>query len=385
MAMFLPTLTPTWAWIGFLIGSNIHGRHDFDRRDLVASHSSAFDNDQVSATINSDLIKFGFDADEAEKLRAGFHAAVDQFDDNEDESRKLLSDILGKVLDHADVETIDGSLDVLGEKFDGLIPRSVDTTSGSKDSVKPGHIIITESTDSDSDNDLAPRDLDLSMTEIMATWLDSIESLHAGDGLIPDALKETPHDHKHDGHGSKPEKREEATDHSVPEPVEPEQKPDQNEPSVERPTPTLPPGVTMLFLEKFKAMGLLDNPTARPATTPKDIFHVMSLARKLNGTDARSLPDSERAAAKLEFLAKLKTMGLLEKPKGKRFMTIEEFYQYMSSHARKPEGTPDLNKTLPSEIDAPVGVEPVHVPESQGFPHQEISPRSSGLRLPGYY
>jgi hypothetical protein len=367
MAFLLnPTsLGAIYAW--FAIGSNIHGKHD--RRDLTTSHSSAFDNDQASATINSDLTKLGFDADDSEKFRAGYHAVVDQFDDDEDESRELLSDVLGKVISNADIDTVDGSLDILGEKLHELLPRGVDTTTGSKEGVKPGHIIITESTDSDSDNDLAARDLDLSVAEFMATWIEH--------GPIPDAPKKTPHDHKHDGHGSKPEKREEPADNSVPEPVEPEQKLDQNEPPVERPTPTLPPGVTAPLLEKAKAMGLLNNKTVRPAATPKDIFHALSLAQKLKDIDAQSLPNSERAAAKLLFLAKLKAMGLLERPKRKQVMTVEELIQYISLRARKHkfEGTPDLNKTLPSETDAPA---PVPVLEAQGSHTKRSVPEVPG-------
>jgi len=370
--MVLPLLLSAWspfhAWLGYMVGTNIAGKHDFDRRDLVTSHSPAFDNDQVSATINSDLTKLGFDADETQDFRAGFHAAVDQFDDDEDKSRELLSDVLSKVISNADIDTVDGSLDILGEKLHEILPRGVDTTTGSKEGVKPGHIIITESTDSDSDNDLAARDLDLSMAEFMATWIEH--------GPIPDAPKKTPHHHKHDGHGSKPEKREEATDNSAPGPVEPKQEPDQNEPPVERPTPTLPPGVTAPLLEKAKAMGLLKEKTVRPAATPKDIFHAFSLAQKLKDIDAQSLPDSERAAAKLLFLAKLKAMGLLEKPK-KRVMTIEEFYKYMFSHARKPQGTPDLNKTLPAKDDAPIP-EPVPVPEAQGSHTKRSVPEVPG-------
>jgi hypothetical protein len=377
--MVLPLILSAWspfhAWIGYMVGTNIAGKHDFDRRDLVTSHSPALNNDQVSATINSDLTILGFDADETQDFRAGFHAAVDQFDDDEDESRKLLSDILSKVISNADIDTVDGSLDILGEKLHELLPRGVDTTSGYKEGVKPGHIIITESTDSDSDsdNDLAPRDLDLSMAEFMATWIEH--------GPIPDAPKKTTHDHKHDGHGSKPEKREEATDNSAPEPVEPEQRLDQNEPPVERPTPTLPPGVTIPFLEKAKAMGLLKNKTVRPAATPKDIFHAFSLAQKLKDIDAQSLPDSERAAAKLLFLAKLKAMGLLDKPKRKPFMTLEDFQKYMLAHARKPEATTDLNKTLPSETDAPAGApipEPVPVSEAQGSHTKRSVPEVPG-------
>jgi len=157
--------------IGYVIGTNVHGHTDWFGK--IGSRSPAFGNDQASADINDALTKFGFDADEAESLRAGYHVAVDQFDDNADESRKLLSDVLLKVLNAPDVETIDSSLDTLGDKFDGLIPRDADTTAGSKDGVKPGHVFVTESAESaESVNDLSPHDkVHVSFAEAMATSL----------------------------------------------------------------------------------------------------------------------------------------------------------------------------------------------------------------------
>ena len=162
MVFFLPVLS---AFIWYMVASNIHDKADFDKRDLAASLSPAFDNDQVSATINNALAKAGFDAEEVELFRTGYHYAVDQFDGNEDELRQLLSVVLTKALDAPDVEKIDGALDVLGDKLDGILPRDVDTTSGSDDGVKTGHVITTDSTD--SDNDLVARDIGLA--EIVAT------------------------------------------------------------------------------------------------------------------------------------------------------------------------------------------------------------------------
>ncbi|KAM0705917.1 hypothetical protein Q7P35_007277 [Cladosporium inversicolor] len=360
--------------IVYLVASNVHGKVDFDKRDL----SSDLDNAQVSASINDAFAKAGFDAAEIEKIRSGYHVVVDEFDDNEDESRQLLSVALSKNLDAPDVEKIDGALYVLGDKFDKLIPRDVDTTtgsgSGSDDGVKTGHVIIIDSTD--SDDDLVARDLDLA--EIVATLVGDVQS---GKGPIPHALKKIPHDHAggHKDHGNHPEKREEATDHAGPQPVDDMKEsatPVQEE--LVRPTPT---DSLRSFFDKFKDMGLLDDANVQPhrVVSPADIFAQIA---KLNATTIQSLPENE--SAKLGFLAKLKAMGLLKKPRGKKVMTFEEFWQFLQDHTPKvnpvhhPE--PPVNSDAPTEVHEVVPVpEPSKesIPEAQGS-HSKRSVEVSG-------
>jgi hypothetical protein len=360
-----PFLIPVAA-IGYVIGTNVHGHTDlFGKRDLAVSRSPVFDNDQVSADINHALTTFGLDADEAKKFRAAYHVGADEFDDNEDESRKLLSDVLLKVLNAPDVEKIDSSLDVLGDKFDGLIPRDVDTTAGSKDGVRPGHVFITESTE--SVNDLAPRDAThVSFAEAMATWMDSMESLDAGNGPLPERLENKPKDD-----GSKPEKREEATDHAGPELVEPVKESDQNESPVEHPTPTESATLDP-FLEKF-------NSTGHRAATPEDarrIFaQIQTQIQKLNGTNPQSLTDRE--CAKLSFLAKLNAMGLLKKPTGRQVLTIEEVFERIQS--MKPKVSPELDTTpIPTAEDYTIPYKIVAVPVEQGSHSKRSVPKVPG-------
>jgi hypothetical protein len=343
--------------IGYVIGTNVHGHTDWF--DKIGARSPAFDNDQVSADINHALAEFGFDADEAKDFRAGYHVAVDQFDDNEDESRKLLSDVLLKVLNAPDVETIDGSLDTLGGKFDGLIPRDADTTAGSKDGVKPGHVIVTESTE--SVNDLAPRDkIHVSFPEAMATSLEASEamSMTSNDRVNLYAVEQI-HSDKDDGIH---EKREEGTDHADPELVEPIKEPVQNESPVEHPTPTSPVALHP-FLEKF-------NQTGHRAATPEDARRIFSQILKL-----QSLTDSE--LGKLKFLAKLNAMGLLKKPTGKRLLTVEEVFERIQSMRRKAD--PELNTTPTPTVDAPdANREPIPIPEAQGSHSKRSVPKVPG-------
>jgi hypothetical protein len=351
--------------IGFLIGTNVHGHTDWF--DKIGSRSPAFDNDQVSADINHALTKFGFDADEAKSLRAGYHVAVDQFDDNEDESRKLLSDVLLKVLNAPDVDTIDGSLDTLGDKFDGLIPRDADTTTGSKDGVKPGHVIVTES--AESVNNLAPRDdkIHVTFAEAMATFPEAAEamSMTSNDRANLYAVEQI-HSDKVDGIH---EKREEGTDHAGPELVEPVKEPVQNEPPVEHPTPIESPTL-IPFLEKFKAMGLLNNSTKHRAATPEDARRIFSAIQ-----NAQSLTDSERA--KLKFLAKLNAMGLLKKPKGKRVLTVEEVFERIQSMRRKVK--PELDTTPTPTAEGPtIPDKYIPVPEAQGSHSKRSVPKVPG-------
>jgi hypothetical protein len=348
------------AVLGYAIGSNVHGHTNaFGKRDLAVPRSPVFDNDKVSADINHALAEFGFDADEAKDFRAGYHVAVDQFDDNEDESRKLLSDVLLKVLNAPDVETIDGSLDVLGDKFDGLIPRDVDSTTGSKDGVKPGHVIVTESTE--SVNDLSPRDkIHVSFPEAMATFSEASEamSMTSNDRVNLYAVEQI-HSDKDDGIH---EKREEGTDHAGPELVEPVKEPVQNESPVEHPTPTAPVALHP-FLEKF-------NQTGHRAATPEDARRIFSQILKL-----QSLTDSE--LAKLKFLAKLNAMGLLKKPTGKRVLTIEEVFERIQSMKRK--ATPELNTTPTPTVDAPdANGEHIPIPEAQGSHSKRSVPKVPG-------
>lgn len=360
MFFFLPLGWEIFAALGYVLGSNIHGHTNaFGKRDLAVPRSPVFDNDQVSADINHALAEFGFDADEAKDFRAGYHVAVDQFDDNEDESRKLLSDVLLKVLNAPDVETIDGSLDTLGDKFDGLIPRDADTTAGSRDGVKPGHVIVTESTE--SVNDLAPRDkVHVSFPEAMATFLGASEamSMTSNDRVNLYAVEQI-HSDKNDGIH---EKREEGTDHAGPELVEPVKEPVQNESPVEHPTPTAPVALHP-FLEKF-------NQTGHRAATPEDARRIFSQILEL-----QSLTDSERA--KLSFLTKLNAMGLLKKPTGKRVLTIEEVFERIQSMRRK--ANTELNTTPTPTVDAPdANREPIPIPEAQGSHSKRSVPKVPG-------
>lgn len=355
------------AALGYVLGSNVHGHTNaFGKRDLAVPRSPVFDNDQVSADINHVLGEFGFDADEAKDFRAGYHVAVDQFDDNEDESRKLLSDVLLKVLNAPDVETIDGSLDTLGDKFDGLIPRDAETTAGSKDGVKPGHVIVTES--AESVNDLAPRDkIHVSFPEAMATFSEASEamSMTSNDRVNLYAVEQI-HSDKDDGIH---EKREEGTDHAGPELVEPAKEPVQNESPVEHPTPIESPTL-IPFLEKFKAMGLLNNPTKHRAATPEDARRIFSAIQ-----NAQSLTDSERA--KLKFLAKLNAMGLLKKPTGKRVLTVEEVFDRIQSMRRK--ANPELNTTpIPTAEGPTIPDKYIPVPEAQGSHSKRSVPKVPG-------
>lgn len=155
--------------IGYVVGSNVHGKHGSDKRDL----DSVFDSDKVSAAIDTAFAKAGFDDDEAEAFHAGYHVGVDEFDDKDDESRKMLSVVLSKAIDAADVEKVDDTLDILGDKLDGLFPRDIDTTDGSEADVK----------------DLP------SVTEMMATLVTT------GGKPIPSEKDRRKHAGKHDDHG----------------------------------------------------------------------------------------------------------------------------------------------------------------------------------------
>ncbi|GAB7328378.1 hypothetical protein MBLNU13_g00361t1 [Cladosporium sp. NU13] len=363
----------------FFVAAHIHGKVDFDKRDTIASRSPAFDSEKVSATINDAVAKAGFDADEAEAIRAGYHVAVDQFDDSEDESRKLMSDVLLKVLDDADVEKVGDALDVLGEKFDGLVPRDVDTTAGSKDDVKTEHIIVT-----DSSNDLASRDVP-TVFEIMATMTQ--EEGHSGKGPIPGIVKDGHDEHggRHDKRSSQPEERQEATDHAGPEPVElvkkfsPTKLPEPVDEENVRPTPT-EVLASHPFLAQFMEMGLLDNPDAPRAATAEDVGRILVLLSNPNSTKIpgsnSNLTDSDYA--RLNFLERLKEMGLLKQPKGKRIMTIEEVFQSWQDYSLKAKA--DRNTTLPSTaIDAPEKVqEKIPLPDYVVFHSKRSVPEVPG-------
>jgi hypothetical protein len=365
--------------IGYLIGSNVHGKH-IHARDLIAPHSSDFDNDKVSATINDALTKAGYDADEVGAIRAGFHIAVDQSDEKEDESRKLLSDVLLKVLDHSDVEKVDGALDVLGEKADGLVQRDVEATAGPKDGVKPAdHIVVTDSSD-----DLAARDLDYtSMAELMATM--TLAEGHIGNAWMPGSLKDPRDEHagKHDGHGSQPEKREESNDNTGPEPIEPGKEPERKDSpgpiDVDHPRPT-PTEVLAShpLLAQFLDMGYLDNPERPRAATAEDVVVIHTLLSKFNNTKlpGSNAPLTDRDRAKLNFLLKLKDMGLLKKPKGKRIMTMEELFQAWQKYSLKANA--DRNETLPSDGHAPIEHERIPIPVEQASHSKRAVPEVPG-------
>ena len=365
--------------LGYLIGSNVHGKH-IHARDLIAPRSSAFDNDKVSAAINDALTKAGFDADEAESIRAGYHVAVDQFDDNEDDSRKLLSDILLNVLDYDDAEKVDGALDVLGDKADELIPRDVDTTAGSKDDVKPNdHIIVT-----DSSNDLPSRDMDhMLMAELMATM--TLAEGHVGNAWMPGSLKDPRNEHagKNDDHGSQPAKREESIGHAGPEPAESVKKFDHSklpEPVDEEKVRPAPAEVLAShpLLAQLMDRGYLDNPDALRAATAEDVDVILSLVQNLNSTKPPGSDPSltDRDHAKLKFLFKLKEMGLLKKPKGKRIMTIEQFFQAWKRYSLKTNA--DRNEALPSNGHAPIDRERIPTPVMQASHSKRSVPEVPG-------
>ena len=333
------------AVIGAII-ANIHGKVDFGKRDLTASRSSAFDGDQISATINDALAKAGFDADEADSLLAGYHVAVDQFDDNEDESRKLLSDVLLKVLEQPDVEEVDGALDGLGDKADGLVPRDVDTTAGPNDGKKTGHVVVI-----DSSNGLAPRGRDSSVAtvpELMATL--TLEEGHSGKGPIPGFVPDGRDEHggKHDNIGSQLEKRKEATGNAGAGPLDSPERVDEEHLS---PTPTESLVSSHPLLAQFKEMGLFDNPDEPRAATAGDVGRILHLlthpnSTRLPGSDP-SLTDND--IAKLNFFERLKEMGLVKKPTGKRVMTTGEIFERLQDYMAK--ANIDRNTTLSTADD----------------------------------
>lgn len=335
----------TPATIGAII-ANIHGKADFGKRDLTASRSSAFDGDQVSATINDALAKAGFDADEAESLLAGYHVAVDQFDDDEDESRKLLSDVLLKVLEQPDVEKVDGALDVLGDKADGLVPRNVDTTAGPNDGKKAGRVVVI-----DPSHDLAPRDRDSSVAtipELMATL--TLAEGHSGKGPIPGFVPDGRDEHggKHDNISSQLEKRQEATGNAGPEPLDSPKSVDEEH---LRPTPTESLVSSHPLLAQFKEMGLLDNLDEPRAATAEEVGRILHLpthpnSTKLPGSDP-SLTDNDNA--KLNFFERLKEMGLVKKPTGKRVITTGEIFERLQDYMAK--ANIDRNSTLSTADD----------------------------------
>jgi len=363
----------------YFVASHIHGKGPFNKRDLTAFRSPSFDSDQVSATINKALTKAGYDADEVEAIRAGFHIAVDQSDENEDESRKLLSDVLFRVLDHSDVEKVDGALDVLGDKANELVQRDVDTTAGSKNGVKSGHIVVA-----DSSNDLAARDMDYtSMAELMATM--TLAEGHVGNAWMPGSLKDPRDEHagKHDDHGSQPGKREEPADHAGPEPIKPGKEPERKDSpgpiDVDHPRPT--PTALLAshpLLAQFLDMAYLDNPDAPRAATAEDVPVILAL---LSSPSFAKLPGSDynltdRDHAKLNFLLKLKEMGLLKKPKGKRIMTMEEFFQAWQKYSLKANA--DRNETLPSDGHAGIEHERIPIPVEQASHSKRSVPEVPG-------
>ena len=344
VVFFLPQLVAA-----YLIGSTIHGKQ-IHERDLIAPRSSDFDNDKVSATINDALAKAGFDADEADSFLAGYHVAVDQFDDNEEESRKLLADVLLKVLDYDDVETVGGALDVLGDKADRLIPRDFDTTTGSNDGMNTDHVIVT-----DSSNDLAARDVPM-FFKIMATMI-STKGYSDKDPII-DMIEDGHDEHgsEHDKRSSQSEELQQAADHAGPKPVESVKKSNASElpePVDEEHVRPMPVEVLAShpLLAQLIDMAPLDNLDAPRAVTSEDIGRILVLFFNPNSTKIpglnSNLTDSDYA--KLNFLERLKEMGLLQEPKEKRVMVSKKFLKLLQN--RWPKVNTDRNTTLPSATD----------------------------------
>jgi hypothetical protein len=110
-------------------------------------------------------------------------------------------------------------------------------------------------------------------------------------------------------------------------------------------------------------MGLFDNPDEPRAATAEDVDRILHLlthpnSTRLPGSDP-SLTDND--IAKLNFFERLKEMGLVKKPTGKRVMTIGEIFERLQDYMHK--ANIDRNTTLSTADDPAKYHEHIPIPD----------------------